>query len=104
MRRARRCDRLSGREGTKRIPVISSPVLPISIPFDIDRPLTEEERRETEFYCDHDVDTNDQFIIKAICNGASIEEVKELNDDEKGLPIGARIVKKGLSGLLKGLF
>lgn len=33
-----------------------------TVPFDIDRPLTEEERRETEFYCDHDVDTTDKLI------------------------------------------
>lgn len=33
-----------------------------SVPFDIDRPLTEEERRETEFYCDHDVDTAEKLI------------------------------------------
>ena len=33
-----------------------------TVPFDIDRPLTEEERRETEFYCDHDVDTTEQLI------------------------------------------
>lgn len=33
-----------------------------SIPFDIDRPLTEEEKRETEFYCDHDVDTTEKVV------------------------------------------
>ena len=33
-----------------------------TVPFDIDRPLTEEERREVEFYCDHDVDTTDRLI------------------------------------------
>ena len=33
-----------------------------TVPFDIDRPLTEEERREVEFYCDHDVDTTDKLI------------------------------------------
>lgn len=33
-----------------------------TVPFDIDRPLTEEERRETEFYCDHDVDTAERLI------------------------------------------
>lgn len=33
-----------------------------SVPFDIDRPLTEEEKRETEFYCDHDVDTAEKLI------------------------------------------
>lgn len=33
-----------------------------SVPFDIDRPLTEEERREVEFYCDHDVDTTEKVV------------------------------------------
>jgi hypothetical protein len=33
-----------------------------SIPFDIDRPLTEEERREVEKYCDHDVDATDKVL------------------------------------------
>ena len=33
-----------------------------TVPFDIDRPLTEEERREVEFYCDHDVDTTDKIV------------------------------------------
>lgn len=33
-----------------------------TVPFDLDRPLTEEERRETEFYCDHDVDTTEKLI------------------------------------------
>lgn len=33
-----------------------------TVSFDIDRPLTEEERRETEFYCDHDVDTAERLI------------------------------------------
>lgn len=33
-----------------------------SVPFDIDRSLTEEERRETEFYCKHDVDTAEKLI------------------------------------------
>lgn len=33
-----------------------------SVPFDINRPLTEEERREVEFYCDHDVDTTDEVL------------------------------------------
>lgn len=33
-----------------------------SISFDIDRPLTEDEKRETEFYCDHDVDTTEKLI------------------------------------------
>ena len=32
------------------------------VSFDIDRPLTEEERREVEKYCDHDVDTTDKVI------------------------------------------
>lgn len=33
-----------------------------TVPFDIDRSLTAEERAETEFYCDHDVDTTEQLI------------------------------------------
>ncbi len=33
-----------------------------TIPFDIDRPLTEEERREVEKYCDHDVDATEKLI------------------------------------------
>ncbi len=33
-----------------------------TVPFDIDRPLTEDERREVEFYCDHDVDTTDKIV------------------------------------------
>ena len=33
-----------------------------TVPFDIDRPLTAEERAETEFYCDHDVDTTERLI------------------------------------------
>lgn len=33
-----------------------------SVPFDIDRPLTPEERAETEFYCKHDVDTTERLI------------------------------------------
>ena len=33
-----------------------------TVPFDIDRPLTEEERRDVEFYCDHDVDTTDKIV------------------------------------------
>ena len=33
-----------------------------TVPFDIDRPLTEEERRETEFYCKHDVDTTERLV------------------------------------------
>ena len=33
-----------------------------TVSFDIKRPLTEEERREVEFYCDHDVDTTDEIL------------------------------------------
>lgn len=33
-----------------------------SVPFDIDRPLTSEEKAETEFYCKHDVDTAERLI------------------------------------------
>ena len=33
-----------------------------SVPFDLNRPLTEKEKRETEFYCKHDVDTTEKLI------------------------------------------
>ena len=33
-----------------------------SVPFDIDRPLTDEEREETVFYCKHDVDSTEKLI------------------------------------------
>lgn len=33
-----------------------------SVPFDIDRPLTPEEKAETEFYCKQDVDTAERLI------------------------------------------
>ena len=33
-----------------------------SVPFDIDCPLTEDELRETVFYCKHDVDTTEKLI------------------------------------------
>ena len=33
-----------------------------TISFDIDRPLTAEERQETEYYCKHDVDTTERLI------------------------------------------
>lgn len=33
-----------------------------SVPFDINRPLTEDELRETVFYCKHDVDTTEKLI------------------------------------------
>lgn len=33
-----------------------------SVPFDIDRPLTPEEKAETEFYCKHDVDTAERLV------------------------------------------
>ena len=32
-----------------------------TVSFDIDRPLTEEEKREVEFYCRHDVDATDRL-------------------------------------------
>ena len=38
------------------------PIKESKISFDIDRPLTEEERRETEFYCKHDVNTTEKLI------------------------------------------
>ena len=33
-----------------------------SVPFDLQRPLTTEEKAETEFYCKHDVDTAEKLI------------------------------------------
>lgn len=33
-----------------------------TVPFDIDRPLTSEEKQETEYYCKHDVDTAEKLI------------------------------------------
>lgn len=33
-----------------------------TVPFDIDRPLTEAEREEMEFYCKHDVDATEKLI------------------------------------------
>lgn len=33
-----------------------------TVPFDIDRPLTAEEKQETEYYCKHDVDTAEKLI------------------------------------------
>lgn len=33
-----------------------------SVPFDLQRPLTPEEKAETEFYCKHDVDTTEKLI------------------------------------------
>lgn len=38
------------------------PIQESNVSFDIDRPLTEAERRETEFYCDHDVDTTEMIV------------------------------------------
>lgn len=32
-----------------------------TVSFNIDRPLTEEEKAEVEFYCDHDVDATDEL-------------------------------------------
>lgn len=32
-----------------------------TVPFDIDRPLTQAEREEVEFYCDHDIDATDKL-------------------------------------------
>lgn len=58
-----------------------------SVPFDIDRPLTPEEKAETEFYCKHDVDTAERLIdirkdyLKTKLNlgkRAGIPEVKAL--------------------------
>nr|DAU56311.1 MAG TPA: DNA polymerase [Caudoviricetes sp.] len=59
-----------------------------TVPFDIDRPLTEEEIRETFFYCGHDVDMTDQLLtirknyLKSKINIgrlAGIDDVKALS-------------------------
>lgn len=42
-----------------------------SVPFDIDRPLTPEEKAETEFYCKHDVDTAERLIDIWFANAAA---------------------------------
>lgn len=41
---------------------LGMPVKESSVPFDIDRPLTPEEKAETEFYCKRDVDTAERLI------------------------------------------
>ena len=41
---------------------LGMPVKESSVPFDIDRPLTQEEKAETEFYCKRDVDTAERLI------------------------------------------
>lgn len=41
---------------------LGMPIQESSIPFDIDRPLTAEERAEMEYYCKHDVDTTEALI------------------------------------------
>ena len=56
-----------------------------SVPFDIDRPLTEEERRETEFYCDHDVDTAEKLIDIRKKYEESLKEVEKLKRENFGL-------------------
>lgn len=38
------------------------PIKESSVPFDIDRPLTAEEKQETELYCKHDVDTTEKIV------------------------------------------
>ncbi len=38
------------------------PIRESTVPFDINRPLTADERAETEFYCKHDVDTTEKLI------------------------------------------
>lgn len=41
---------------------LGMPIKESSVPFDIDRPLTDEEREETVFYCKHDVDSTEKLI------------------------------------------
>ena len=59
-----------------------------TVSFDTNRPLTEEERREVEIYCDHDVDTTDEVLdLRAdylknkidIGRLAGIDEVKAMS-------------------------
>ena len=59
-----------------------------SVSFDIDRPLTEEELKETVFYCKHDVDTTEKLVelrrnyLKSKINIgklAGIDEVKAMS-------------------------
>lgn len=71
-----------------------------SVPFDIDRPLTEEEKRQTEFYCTHDVEqTIEVFLARKAEFDAAIGLVKIFN-----LPMnymgktGAQRVAKILGG------
>ena len=71
-----------------------------SVPFDIDRPLTEEEKRETEKYCTHDVEqTIEVFLARKAEFDAALGLVKIFN-----LPMvymgktGAQRVAKILGG------
>lgn len=41
---------------------LGMPIKESSVPFDIDRPLTDKEREETVFYCKHDVDSTEKLI------------------------------------------
>ncbi len=73
------------------------------VPFDIDRPLTEDEKKQTEFYCNHDVEqTIEVFINRKAEFDAALGLVKIF-----GLPMtymgktGAQRVAKILGG--KGL-
>ncbi len=43
---------------------MNMPIEETSVPFDIERPLTQEEIEETIFYCKHDVTANEQFLKK----------------------------------------
>lgn len=43
---------------------MNMPIEETSVPFDIQRPLTQEEIEETIFYCKHDVTANEQFLKK----------------------------------------
>lgn len=71
-----------------------------SVPFDIDRPLTEEEKKQTEFYCTHDVEqTIEVFLNRKAEFDAAMGLVKIFN-----LPLtymgktGAQRVAKILGG------
>lgn len=75
------------------------PIRESSIPFDIDRPLTYAERRETEVYCKHDVDTTEQIVDlrkSYLKNKVTLGELAEL-DSVKALSMtNAKLTAKML--------
>jgi len=75
------------------------PIRESSIPFDIDRPLTYAERRETEIYCKHDINTTEQIIDlrkSYLKNKVTLGELAEL-DSVKALSMtNAKLTAKML--------